>query len=259
MLHDIVADKKIELAENVSRIPLEDMISLAEHIAPPVDFAAAISGGRVRLIAEIKKASPSRGIIRHDFDPAGIASIYARNNVTAISVLTEKNYFQGSTHYLNDIKEVLGVKRPALLRKDFIFDPYQVYESRVCGADSLLLIAAILTPPQLEEMINISRFLHMEPLVEVHDEAELDAALACNAGIIGINNRDLNTFKVDINVTAWLRPLIPPGKLVVSESGISTREHMLLMKELEVNAVLVGEALMTAPDIGARIRELGPA
>lgn len=256
ILHDIVAGKKIELAESIEKVPLADIISLAEHIARPKNFASAISGSHVKLIAEIKKASPSRGVICKDFDPVRIASIYARNNVAAISVLTERRYFQGSPDYLNDISEALDGKGPALLRKDFIFDPYQVYESRICGADSLLLIAAILTPPEMEEMINICRFLHMEPLVEIHDEAELDAALSCDARVIGINNRDLNTFKVDINVTARLRPLIPPDRLVVSESGISTRDHVQMMQELGVNAVLVGEALMASPDISASIREL---
>jgi indole-3-glycerol phosphate synthase len=256
ILHDIVADKKVELAESIRRVPLADMISLAEHIAHPADFAKAISGSRVKIIAEIKKASPSRGIIRSNFNAVEIAGIYARNKVAAISVLTEKRYFQGSLEYLNDIRDSLEEKTPPLLRKDFLFDPYQVYESRVCGADSLLLIAAILTPPELEEMINLCRFLHTEPLVEVHDEAELDTALACDARIIGINNRDLNTFKVDINTTARLRPLIPSGRLVVSESGISTREHIKIMQDLGVNAVLIGEALMASPDINARIREL---
>lgn len=256
ILHDIVAEKKIELAQSVARVPLAEMISLAEHISRPKSFESAISGSGIKLIAEIKRASPSRGIICRDLDPVRIASIYAKNNVAAISVLTERHFFQGSLDYISKIREALEGKAPPLLRKDFIFDPYQVYESRVCGADSLLLIAAILTPPEMEELINICRFLHMEPLVEVHDEAELDAALACDARIIGINNRDLNTFKVDINVTVRLRPLIPSGKLVVSESGISTHEHINILRGLEINAVLVGEALMSSSDIDAAIREL---
>ena len=256
ILHDIVAEKKIELAESKSKVPLEEIIGLAEYMAHPADFAAALAGNHVKLIAEIKKASPSRGVICRDFDPVGIAGIYARNNVAAISVLTETRYFQGSPDYLNKIRSMLERKIPPLLRKDFLFDPYQVYESRVYGADSILLIAAILTPPELEEMINICRFLRMEPLVEIHDEEELDAALICGARIIGINNRDLNTFRVDLNVTARLRPHIPADRLVVSESGISTREHIHMMQELHVNAVLIGEALMAAPDISAKIREL---
>jgi indole-3-glycerol phosphate synthase len=256
ILHDIVAEKKIELAESKKKVPLEEIIGLAEHMSHPADFAAALAGNHVKLIAEIKKASPSRGIICRNFDPVDIAGTYARNNVAAISVLTEIKYFKGSPDYQNDIRSALERKTPPLLRKDFLFDPYQVYESRICGADSILLIAAILTPPELEEMINICHFLHMEPLVEIHDEEELDAALICGARIIGINNRDLNTFHVDLNVTSRLRPRIPADRLVVSESGISTREHMYIMRELHVNAVLIGEALMTAPDIGAKIREM---
>jgi indole-3-glycerol phosphate synthase len=256
ILHDIVAEKRIELAESKSKVPLEEIIGLAEHMAHPADFAAALAGNHVKLVAEIKKASPSRGIICRNFDPGVIAGIYALNNVAAISVLTETHYFQGNPDYVNDIRDALEKKTPPLLRKDFLFDPYQVYESRVCGADSILLIAAILTPPELEEMINICRFLHMEPLVEIHDEEELDAALICGAGIIGINNRDLNTFHVDLNVTSRLRPIIPADKLVVSESGISTRDHIHMMQDLHVNAVLIGEALMAAPDISAKIREL---
>ncbi len=256
ILHDIVAEKKVELAESKNRVPLEEIIGLAEHMPHPADFAAALAGNNVKLIAEIKKASPSRGIICLNFDPVAIAGIYAQNNIAAISVLTETQYFKGNLGYLNDIRSALERKTPPLLRKDFLFDPYQVYESRVNGADSVLLITAILTPPELEEMINICRFLHMEPLVEIHDEEELDAALICGARIIGINNRDLNTFHVDLNVTSRLRPRIPADRLVISESGISTREHIYIMKELHVNAVLIGEALMTAPDIGAKIREM---
>ncbi|MGD0854317.1 MAG: indole-3-glycerol phosphate synthase TrpC [Dehalococcoidia bacterium] len=256
ILHDIIAEKKIELAESKNKVPLEEIIGLAEHMSHPADFTAALAGNHVKLIAEIKKASPSRGIICRNFDPVSIAGTYARNNVAAISVLTETRYFKGSPDYLNDIRSALKRKTPPLLRKDFLFDPYQVYESRVYGADSILLIAAILTPPELEEMINICHFLHMEPLVEIHDEEELDAALICGARIIGINNRDLNTFHVDLNVTSRLRPRIPADRLVVSESGISTREHIYIMRELRVNAVLIGEALMTAPDIGAKIREM---
>jgi indole-3-glycerol phosphate synthase len=275
ILHEIVENKKLELAGSKKRVPLSEMISLAEGTTHHRDFASAlldtnhwrkvipadanfapIKGRPLKLIAEIKKASPSRGVIRQDFNPAALARIYADNHVAAISVLTESRYFQGSLEYLNDIREALDKDCPPLLRKDFIFDPYQVYESRVFSADSLLLIAAILTPPELEELINIARSLHMEPLVEVHDEAELDAALICKARIIGINNRDLETFKTDIEVTRRLRALIPEDKVVVSESGISTRKDIEMMKELGIDAVLVGEALMASADIPAKIREL---
>ncbi|MGD0353870.1 MAG: indole-3-glycerol phosphate synthase TrpC [Dehalococcoidia bacterium] len=256
ILHDILAYKKAELAENKKRCGLEEMINLAEHEAVAVDLSAALAGHSVKLIAEIKKASPSRGVIRRDFDPVGIAEIYAANKVAAISILTDSHFFQGSLNCMNDIRDALGSNRPPLLRKDFILDPYQVYESRLYGADSLLLIACIVTPPELEELINLSRFLHMEPLVEVHDEEDMDAALTCGAKIIGINNRDLNTFTVDLGITARLRPLVPEDRLVVSESGISTRRHIDMMRDLHVNAVLVGEAFMSTPHIEDRLREL---
>jgi indole-3-glycerol phosphate synthase len=256
ILDDILTYKKVELAENKKRCGLEEMITLAEHEAVAMDLFAALAGHSVKLIAEIKKASPSRGVIRRDFDPVGIAQIYAANKVAAISILTDSHFFEGSLKSLNDIRDALCNNRPPLLRKDFILDPYQVYESRLYGADSLLLIAAIVTPPELEELINISRFLHMEPLVEVHDEEDMDAALTCGAKIIGINNRDLNTFQVDLGVTVRLRPLVPEDRLVVSESGISTRRHIDMMRDLHVNAVLIGEALMSAPHIEAMLREL---
>ncbi|MGA2367248.1 MAG: indole-3-glycerol phosphate synthase TrpC [Dehalococcoidia bacterium] len=256
ILHDILAHKKAELAENMSKCGLDEMISLAEHEARALDLFAALAGHSVKLIAEIKKASPSRGVIRRDFDPVEIAQIYAANKVAAISILTDSHFFEGSLNCMNNVRDALGDNRPPLLRKDFIFDPYQVYESRLYGADSLLLIAAAVIPPVLEELINLSRFLHMEPLVEVHDEEDLDAALTCGAKIIGINNRDLNTFQVNLGITARLRPLVPQDRLVVSESGISTRRHIDMMRELHINAVLVGEALMSEPHIEAKLMEL---
>ncbi len=256
MLQEILAHKKAELAECKLRCMLPEIITLAEHEAPPLNLAEALAGGSALLIAEVKKASPSRGVIRADFDPVAIAETYARNKAAAISVLTESRYFLGSLDYLNTIRDALGKKRPPLIRKDFIFDPYQVYESRLYGADSLLLIAALVTPPELEELINLCRFMHMEPLVEVHDEAELDDALVCGARIIGINNRDLCTFQTDLSITGRLRPRIPHDRLVVSESGIHSYQDIWEMRKLAVNAVLVGEALMSAPDIGAKIREL---
>jgi indole-3-glycerol phosphate synthase len=208
------------------------------------------------IIAEVKKASPSKGVICHDFDPVKIARISATSGASAISVLTEGKYFMGCLAYLKNIRDDLGSKHPPLLRKDFILEPYQVYESRANGADALLLIAAILTPDTLKELLDLSHELGMECLVEVHNETDIDKALSAGAVIIGINNRDLKTFEVDIRVTERLRPLIPPDRLVVSESGIRGRDDMQKMKEWDVNAVLIGEALVSAPDIGARMREL---
>jgi len=203
----------------------------------------------------VKKASPSKGIICANFNPIYIAKIFADNGAAAISVLTEPKYFQGNLTYLRDIKAAVEKPLP-LLRKDFIIDPYQVFESRAYGADCILLIVAILTPQKLSELLQLSHQLGMMSLVEIHNEEELDIAVKSEARIIGINNRDLNTFKVDLNTTAKLRPLIPLDRIVVSESGIKSREDMQKLKEWGVSAALIGEALVSAPDIAAKMREL---
>jgi indole-3-glycerol phosphate synthase len=204
----------------------------------------------------VKKASPSRGIICSNFNPLEIAGVYAANGAAAISILTEPKYFQGSLDYLRDIKKSLAAEPMPLLRKDFITDPYQVFEARAYGADGILLIVAILTTEKLSELLQLSHQLGMMSLIEVHTERELDIAIRSNAKIIGINNRDLNTFKVDLQTTARLRPLIPPDRIVVSESGIRSRQDMNNLKEWGINAALIGEALMTAPDIAAKMKEL---
>jgi len=256
ILDKIVADVKIDLAAKKKLVPLAEMKMSASLQPPPLDFAAALRGDKVRLIAEVKKASPSKGIICADFNPVNIAKIYAANGAAAISVLTEPKYFQGSLDYLRDIKKALAAKPLPLLRKDFIFDPYQVFEARAYGADCLLLIVAILSPAQLFELLQLSRQLGMMNLVEVHNTVELEIALNSGAAVIGINNRDLNTFKVDLKTTSVLRPLIPADRLVVSESGIKTRKDIQQLQEWGVNAALIGEALMTSPDIAAKMKEL---
>ena len=222
---------------------------------PPIDFAAALKGNGISLIAEIKKASPSKGLIRSDFRPAEIAKIYSDNGASAISVLTEPRHFQGSLEYLKEIRNALGNKALPLLRKDFICDPYQIYESRANRADSLLLIVAILEPAKLRELLGISGELNMCPLVEVHNEAETEIALNSDAEIIGINNRDLTTFAVDTGTTERLRPLIPPERIVVSESGIEGRNDIEKLKKSGIHAVLIGESLMKATDIAAKMKE----
>jgi indole-3-glycerol phosphate synthase len=186
----------------------------------------------------------------------GIARTYASNGASAISVLTEATHFQGNLSHLREIRDALGNKRPPLLRKDFLYDPYQIYESRAYGADSLLLIVAILTPGKLAGLSRLSHELGMGCLVEVHNEAELEIALGSGAGIIGINNRDLKTFAVDITITERLRCLIPSDRIVVSESGIKSRNDIEKLEKWGVDAVLIGEALMSAPDIGAKMKEL---
>jgi indole-3-glycerol phosphate synthase len=256
ILEEIVAHTTVDLAVRKERLPMAEVQSQASLQPPALSLSLALGGTCPRIIAEVKKASPSRGVIRRDFDPVRIARIYAAGGASAISVLTEENYFLGSLAHLKAIRAGLGNTRPPLLRKDFIVDPYQVYESRANGADALLLIAAILTPGRLKELLDLSHELGMECLVEVHSESELASVLSNGARIIGINNRDLKTFNVDIRTTEKLRPLVPPDRLVVSESGIRRRADVEKMKEWGVHAVLIGEALVSAPEIGARMREL---
>ncbi len=255
-LEEIVHRNQEELQARKKQLPLAEVCRLAKAQPPPLDLAAALRGDGVRLIAEVKKASPSRGVIRQDFNPVAIAGAYAAGGAAAISVLTEVHYFQGSLEYLKDIRTALGENRPPLLRKDFIFDPYQVYESLAYGADSLLLIAAILTPEMLVDLCALSHELGLSCLVEVHNESDLVTALESGAGIIGINNRDLNTFTVDLATTERLRPLIPADRIVISESGIGSRDDVDNLKRLGVDALLIGEALMAASDIAAKMREL---
>jgi indole-3-glycerol phosphate synthase len=253
ILQQIVEDKKKALERSNKLTPLHALLELIARRPKPLDFAAALRGKDIRLIAEVKKASPSRGLLRPDFHPAELARTYAANGAAAISVLTEEKYFLGSLDHLAAIRE--AVKIP-LLRKDFLFDDYQVFESAAYGADAILLIVAIVEEGRLQYLLALARSLGLACLVEVHNEAELTAALLAGAEIIGINNRDLNTFKVNTDVTRRLRLLVPSENIVVSESGIRTRQDMKKMRECKVDAVLVGEALVTAPDIPAAIREL---
>jgi len=256
ILNQIVNDNLLELEARKCSLPLEELKRAASEQSPPLDLASALRGDRIQLIAEVKKASPSRGIIRPDFDPVEIAETYATNGASAISVLTEAKYFQGSLNHLKDIRNALENKSLPLLRKDFISDSYQVYESRAYGADSLLLIVAILTPEKLEELLRLSHELGMSCLVEVHNETEVEIASGSGAKIIGINNRDLKTFTVDLTVTERLRPLIPSDRIVVSESGIKNRSDMEKLRQWGADAVLIGESLMSAPDIAAKMKEL---
>jgi indole-3-glycerol phosphate synthase len=253
ILEKIIDDKRREVERKKRSLPLSALIERIAGRKAPLDFAGALRGKDVKLIAEVKKASPSRGVLRPDFDPVALAKTYARNGAAAISVLTEVKHFQGSLDHLAAIKEVVSIP---LLRKDFIYDEYQIYESAAYGADALLLIVAILSREQLGKLLTLSRSFGLACLVEVHNEEELTTALLADAGIIGINNRDLNTFKVDTSTTRRLRLLIPQEVIVVSESGIRNRDDMKKMRECKVNAVLVGEALITAGDIPARIKEL---
>ena len=221
--------------------------------APARGFACAVSGERRRIIAEVKKASPSKGIIREDFDPVAIAREYASHGASAISVLTEERFFQGSLHTLEQIRS--AVTEP-LLRKDFIIDPYQLWEAKSYGADAVLLIAALLDPSLLRDLAAQAAALSLDVLVEVHNEDELRVAIESGAPLLGINNRDLRTFEVSLATTELLAPLIPKGMPVICESGIDSLEQIRRVERCGIHVFLIGESLMRAPHPGIKLREL---
>ena len=254
ILDDIVADKIPEVEKRKRELPLEELKKQLQEQSSPLDFISALRGDRIKLIAEVKKASPSKGVIREDFNPVDIAQTYASNGAAAISVLTDDKYFMGSLEYLRNIRKALDTPVP-LLRKDFILDEYQVYEARAAGADAILLIVAILEPEKLSELLNLSHRLGMKCLVETHNANECEVAINSGAAIIGINNRDLKTFTVDIETTGRLRQLIPANRTVVSESGIKNRNDIERLKSWNVDAVLIGESLMASTDIAAAMRK----
>lgn len=253
-LDKIVALKRKELEERQKAVSLSELEAAIEQRPAPLDLAAALTAGGFSLIAEVKRASPSRGALDPGLDTVALAKTYARYGATAISVLTEPNYFMGSGQDLEEVKKALP--DVPVLRKDFLLAPYHILETRAWGADAMLLILAILDDIALKELITLSHKLGMHCLLEVHDETELKRALEYDAQLIGINNRNLHTLEVDINVTKRLRPLIPSGRIVVSESGIKDQKDMEKLKAWGVDAVLIGEALVTADDIPAKIKEL---
>src|SRR5262245_5922796 len=233
----------------------------ARLAAPPQDFVAALRAAQpIALIAEVKKASPSKGLLRPGFDPLELASAYAQNGAAAISVLTDARYFQGKLDYLTQIRdqlqEAMGSKRPALLRKDFIFHPYQVHEARAAGADALLLIAAILKDEQMADLLALTHKLGMTALIEVHDREELERVLPLQPHLIGVNNRDLRDFSVDLNTCIRLRQYVPQEVVFVAESGIHTAADVARLSREGIDAILVGEALVKARDVGQKVREL---
>ncbi len=256
VLAKIVEKKKERIAAAKSRRSAGDLRALISGLEAPRDFGRAVkrdAGGQVRLIAELKKASPSRGLIRPDFDHKKIAAIYDQKGVDALSVLTEEDFFQGNIDYLPEVRTITS--RP-LLRKDFLVDDYQIFEARAYQADAVLLIAAILGKNQAAEYLGCARELGMAVLFEVHDRAELEMALLIGAPIVGINNRNLKTLAIDLGTTFQLRREIPEGTTVVSESGISRHEDVLRLGEAGVDAMLVGSSFMASPDIGRKIDEL---
>ena len=267
ILSEIFAHKRAEVEAQKKRVPLIELRRQIETVRPPLDFVAALKAARrPALIAEVKKGSPSKGIMIADFDPIRLAQTYAANGATAISVLTDEKYFGGSLEYLRQIAALnLQRKFPEgskssgsfagmpLLRKEFICDSYQIYEARAAGADAVLLIVAELSDHELLTFQHRIRYLGMAALVEVHTYNELVRALRCSATLVGINNRDLRDFSVSLDTTRKLRPLLPPGVTVVAESGISLPNDFC---GLDVDAVLVGEAIVRAEDVGAKVREL---
>lgn len=253
MLKEILAHKRREVEAAKSEMPLPRMVAQAQHANqsnPPRDFFGAVTGSRFHpsLIAEVKKASPSKGLIRADFDPAAIGAAYAAAGAAALSVLTDRQYFQGDPLYLAQARKASGLP---VLRKDFLIDSYQVYEARAMGADAVLLIAATLPLQKLRSMLDLAHQLGMAALVEVHTEDELDMVLQTPARLIGVNNRDLNTFVTDLAVTERLATRIPPDRFLVSESGIYTADDLRRLAGCGARAVLVGESLMRQPDVAA--------
>lgn len=254
ILTQIVASKKQEVEASIRERPLRDLMKQADDAPPTRDFAAAlVASESISLIAEVKKASPSKGVIREDFDPVAIAKAYSGAGASCISVLTDEQYFQGDLDYLARIKAEVNVP---LLRKDFIIHPYQVFESRVAGADAILLIAECLNRQELRGLSQLATDLGMQTLIELHDKRNLENVLNTGTSMVGINNRDLNTFEVDLNHTIQVRQDVPEDKVVIGESGIYTRDDALLLQENGVQAMLVGESLMRQQDVGEAVMKL---
>ena len=255
ILDKIVAARRASVDHRKRVLPQIALRMAVERGSPlPVrDFRGALARPGLSVIAEIKKASPSRGLLRDDFTPAILATQLEQAGAAALSVLTEEEFFQGALEYLKQARRETSIP---VLRKDFVFDPWQVWESRAAGADSFLLIAAILDETLLTELVTLGRSLGMEPLVEVHNRAELDRALGAGAAIVGVNNRDLKTFQVDLAASLELIEAIPDDVVAVAESGLRTRAEMDRLAAAGFDAFLIGETLMTSPDPGAALRAL---
>lgn len=257
ILSQIVAVKRQEIAQSLKNKPLQAMRTDAQSRVLTRDFVGAlrkkIEAGQAAVIAEIKKASPSKGVLREDFMAADIAQSYAEHGAACLSVLTDRQFFQGSVDYLKQARASCDLP---VLRKDFMVDAYQVYEARVMGADAVLLIAACLDDAQMAELEVVAHSLDMAVLVEVHDNAELARALKLKTPLIGINNRNLRTFEVRLETTLELMQEVPADRILVTESGILSREDVLRMRQAQVHAFLVGEAFMRAPDPGQALADL---
>jgi len=251
-LDTIIAHKREEVAWQKQVKPLDTWKAAAESAPPPSDLLTALRAPGVSLIAEVKKASPSKGLLCPDFDPVRLARAYATNGAAAISVLTDARFFQGSLDDLRAVRQAVDIP---VLRKDFVVDAYQVYEARAAGADAVLLIVAALDDATLRDLYALIRHLGMAALIEVHNAAELERALSLRPRLIGVNNRDLRTFHVTLDTTAALRPRIPDDVVLVAESGIHTSEDVARLAAIGVDAMLVGEALVTAENVGEKVRQ----
>jgi indole-3-glycerol phosphate synthase len=257
ILQTILRRKAGEVAERSARVSLDALRSQARDVAPPRGFLGAlqtrVDRGDAAVIAEIKKASPSKGVLREHFDPSAIAVSYEKGGATCLSVLTDVDFFQGADVYLRQARAACALP---VLRKDFVIDPYQVYEARVLGADCILLIVAALDDALLADLLGLADELHLDALVEVHDAGEMRRALATPARLIGVNNRDLRTFETRLDTTLDLKKDFPEQRLLVTESGIHTRQDVQLMRQHGVHTFLVGEAFMKAPEPGEKLAEL---
>jgi len=257
ILDRILARKVEEIAARHATVPLDDLVARVGDLPDTRGFAAAmeakIAEGSPAVIAEVKKASPSKGVIRADFHPAEIARSYEAGGAACLSVLTDADFFQGSEAYLQQARAACSLP---VLRKDFIIDPYQVYEARAIGADCILLIVAALDDERLMDLSLLAAELDLDVLAEVHDEDELLRALALPVPLVGVNNRNLRTFETSLETSLRLRPLVEPGRIFVTESGIHAREDVARLRDADIDAFLVGEAFMRAPDPGSALRDL---
>ena len=255
MIISKIIEEKRRVIEEAKRVrPMDELIKEAKNACVKSSFRKNVSRPHhINLIAEIKKTSPSKGILRGDFNPSKIAVTYQASGASAISVLTDERFFEGKLEYIKKIKESVSLP---VLRKDFIIDEYQIYETAVAGADALLLITELLSSNEIVGFHELATSLGLDVLTEVHNEEDVEKAIAADASIIGINNRDLHTFRVDLSVTQKLIRLLPQNKIKVAESGIRSHEDVMFLKSLGVNAVLIGEAFMEAQDIASKVREI---
>ena len=258
ILKKIVETEQKDLATRKAELPIDELETriLSGERQYPLNFAGTLMGENIRVIAEIKRATPSKGVLRDKINPVDLANTYAQNSAAAVSILTNKPFFKGSLEDIELVRETLDQFKIPILRKDFIFDPYQICEARAFGADAILLIVSMLSSAQIKDLMDVAMHYWMQCLVEVHNEKELDIAINSGADIIGINNRNLRTFDTDLSVTEYLSSQIPDGIIVVSESGIKNSDDVKRVKDAGAHAILVGEALIKSDNPGEKLRGL---